>query len=306
MEPVSQPGDRPDRDALRVDRDAPRDPRMTVLEHLQELRKRLRNAGLVFAATTLASSFFTMHLFDLLSRPVVSALRQLGQEPVLIKLTPSEGFWVQVKLALVLGIATALPLACWELWKFIAPGLYRRERRLVAFMTAATVGCFAGGAIFGYTLLSRTTHLFLLGTGMQVPGDGGAVIRNMLSMSGVADFQITLLLGCGVAFELPVVLGLLGWLGLIGARGMWRFNKYALVLAAVAGALLTPGADVYAQLLLAGPLYVLYNLSIGVVWLIERRGRPASHLDTPLMLLIASWPALRRRRWPRGSSPATS
>jgi Sec-independent protein secretion pathway component TatC len=79
------------------------------------------------------------------------------------------------------------------------------------------------------------------------------------------------------------------------ARGMWRFGKYALVLSAVAGAVLTPGGDVYTQLLLAGPLFALYNLSIGIVWLIERRRRTAADIESPLLLLVAAWPVLRRR-----------
>jgi len=122
---------------------------------------------------------------------------------------------------------------------------------------------------------------------------GGIEVRNALSLEAVCDFQITMLLGAGVAFELPVVLGALGWLDLVSARGLWRFNRYALVLAVVAGAVLTPGTDVYSQLLLAGPLYALYNVSIGIVWLIQRGERRES--ESPLLLLLAAWPALRRR-----------
>jgi sec-independent protein translocase protein TatC len=272
------------------------DRRMSLVEHLQELRLRLRNAMLVLVGAGIAASFFANDFFHLLARPVVQALRQLGQPPTIIKLSPSEGFWVQLKLSLVLGLAVALPLIFWELWKFVAPGLYRREKRLALVMTGATVACFLGGAVFGYTLLSRTTHLFLLSAGVQAAApEGGMVIVNMLTMENVANFQVTMLLGCGVAFELPVVLGLLGWLGLLTARGMWSFNKYALVLAALGGAVLTPGGDAYAQLMLAVPLYLLYNLSILVVWAIERRRQVLPDGDSPLFLLIAAWPVLRRR-----------
>jgi Sec-independent protein secretion pathway component TatC len=103
-----------------------------------------------------------------------------------------------------------------------------------------------------------------------------------------------MLLGCGVAFELPVILGLLGCLGLVSARGMWSFNKYALILAAAGGAVLTPGADAYSQVMLAVPLYVLYNISIAVVWIIEKRRKSLPDLDSPLLLAVAAWPALRR------------
>jgi sec-independent protein translocase protein TatC len=267
--------------------------RMTFLEHLQELRVRLRNAGVVFLVATIVSAFWAWDFFQLLARPVIAALVALGEPPVIIKTAPAEGFWVQLKLALVLGIAAALPLIFWELWKFVAPGLYRREKKLALAFTAATVICFAAGAAFGYTLLSKTTHLFLLGSGVQVPlpGETGAIVKNMLTMDAMVNFQITMLLGTGVAFELPVVLGLLGWLGLINARAMWRFNRYALVLAVVAGAVLTPGADAYSQVILAGPLFLLYNLSIGLVWLIQRR--QASVTDSPLLVLLAAWTAAR-------------
>ena len=89
----------------------------------------------------------------------------------------------------------------------------------------------------------------------------------------MADFLILTLAGCGVAFELPVVLAILGAMGMISARGLWRFSKYALILSAVAGAVLTPSTDPFTQILLAGPLYMLYNISILFVWLIERARR---------------------------------
>jgi sec-independent protein translocase protein TatC len=274
--------------------------RMSLVEHLQELRVRLRNSMLVLAAAALAASFFAYDFFQFLARPVSQALRALGQPATIVKLTPAEGFWVQVKLSLVLGIAVALPLIFWEMWKFVAPGLYRREKSLALAVTGATVVCFLGGAIFGYALLSKTTHLFLLGSGVQVPVAGAApaaetlTIVNMLTMESVANFQIMMLLGCGMAFELPVLLSLLGWLGLISARGMWRFNRYALVLAALGGAILTPGSDAYSQLMLAVPLYALYNLSIAVVWAIERRRKTAPDADSPLLLLVVAWRAMAR------------
>jgi sec-independent protein translocase protein TatC len=278
--------------------ETPEPGRMTLLEHLQELRVRLRNSMIVLLVAAVGASFFAMRFFDFLVQPVEGALRALHQQPTIVKLTPGEGVWVQIKLSLLLGFAVALPLVFWELWKFIAPGLYRREKTLALGLTGATVACFLGGAVFGYTLLSKTTHLFLLASGVQMPAPGGTgmIVINMLTMESVADFQITMLLGCGVAFELPVVLGVLGWMGLFSARGLWRFNRYALVLAAVGGAVLTPGADVYSQVILAVPLFVLYNVSIVVVWLIERRRGSAPEVESPLLLLLAAWRAARHVR----------
>lgn len=115
-----------------------------------------------------------------------------------------------------------------------------------------------------------------------------------LTLENVVNFQITLLLGSGAAFELPVVLGVLGWLGVVSAGGLGRFNRCALVLAAVVGAVLTPGTDIYAQLLMAGPLYVLYNLSIGIVWVVGRRHR--ADADPSLLLLLVAGLSARRAR----------
>jgi sec-independent protein translocase protein TatC len=267
--------------------------RMSVLEHLQELRKRLRNAAIVLVVSGIAASFWAERFFQFLTRPVERALSQLEKPPIVVQTTPTEGFWVRLKLSLILGLAVALPLIFWELWKFVTPGLYRREKKLALGLTAATVLCFLGGATFGYTLLSKTAHVFLLSSFVQVHRPGDITVQLMLGLEAVCDFQIAMLLGTGVAFELPVVMAALGWLGLVTARGLWRFNRYALVLSVVAGAVLTPGTDVYSQVLLAGPLYVLYNLSIGIVWLIERGARRET--ESPLLLLLAAWPVMRRR-----------
>ena len=98
-------------------------------------------------------------------------------------------------------------------------------------------------------------------------------IEPMVKMEELVGFMLAMLLGTGVAFELPVVLGVLGWLGLVTARRLWKFNKYALILSAVVGGILTPGPDVLSQMLMAGPLFGLFQLSIVVVWLIERARR---------------------------------
>jgi len=240
-----------------------------------------------------------------------------------------------------MSILVASPFIFWELWKFIAPGLYRKEKKLAGGVTAATALCFVGGALFGYFALTKTASYYLIAMPMPdeqmkecdqkheaeakaraerikaraarkdtagvaeaaeptkpdlakpdlakpdpaKPDPGTALgevdedqkirlrIDPMQSMEAVSNFQIMMLAGCGVAFELPVVLSLLGLLGLISAGGLWRFNKYALVLSAVVGGVLTPSPDVISQLLLAGPLYALYNISIVIVWFVERARR---------------------------------
>jgi sec-independent protein translocase protein TatC len=101
----------------------------------------------------------------------------------------------------------------------------------------------------------------------------GFQIKPVIMMDEVVGFMAAMLLGTGIAFELPVVMAVLGWLGIVKARQLWKFNRYALILAAVVGGVLTPGPDVLSQMLMAGPLFGLYNISILVVWMIEKGAR---------------------------------
>ena len=250
------------------------DARMTFVEHLYDLRKRLRNAALIFIVVTIGSFFFAQNYFELLTRPARMAwIAALKREPKFVFTNPTEPFWVYTKLSMYAALCVASPLIIWEIWKFVAPGLYRKEKRLALLVTIATAVCFIGGAIFGYTLISKPALTFLFGLSEAVSGPLPFKIEPFVRMEEMVGFMLSMLLGSGAAFELPVVLGVLGWLGLVNARGLWRFNKFALILSAVVGGVLTPGPDILSQLMMAGPLFGLFNLSIVLVWLIERARR---------------------------------
>ena len=256
------------------DRKAVEDARMTFVEHLYDLRKRLRNAALIFIVVTIGSFFFAEKYFELLTRPArVAWTAALKREPVFVFTNPTEAFWVYTKLAMYAALIVSCPFIIWEIWKFIAPGLYRKEKRMALTVTIATAMCFVGGAIFGYVLISKPALTFLFGLSEAFTGPLPFKIEPMVKMEEMVGFMLAMLLGTGVAFELPVVLAVLGWLGLVTSRGLWKFNKYALILSTVVGGVLTPGPDVLSQLLMAGPLFGLYNLSILLVWMIERARR---------------------------------
>jgi sec-independent protein translocase protein TatC len=265
------PGQEAERDP---DRKAVDDARMSFLEHLSDLRKRLRNAALIFVAAMIASFFFFKQYFDLLTRPArVAWTAALGREPVFVFTSPTEPFWVYTKLAMYGALVVASPFIIWELWKFVAPGLYKKEKRLALLVTVSTAVCFIGGALFGYVLISKPALTFLFGLSETFTGPLPFKIEPMVKMDEMVGFMLAMLLGSGAAFELPVVLSVLGWMGLVSARGLWRFNKFALILSALVGGILTPGPDVLSQLLMAGPLFCLFNLSIVLVWMIERARR---------------------------------
>jgi sec-independent protein translocase protein TatC len=247
--------------------------RMSFLEHLVELRSHLRNAALAFLLATIGSFVFVEHYFDWLTRPVRRGLRAAGHEMNFYARSLTEPIWVYMKLALVGGVLISAPFIFWELWRFVAPGLYRKERRLGILISGATGFCFLGGAAFAYAFMCEPAAYVLSKFCTAFAGDLPFKLDTMLMMEDVANFQVMTLAGTGLAFELPVVLSVLGWMGVISARGLLKFDKYAIVLAFVVGAIVTPSTDPFTQTLLALPLFGLYNLSILVVWLIERAHR---------------------------------
>jgi sec-independent protein translocase protein TatC len=252
--------------------------RMSLLEHLGELRSRLRNAAIALLLAMIGSFILVERYFDWLTRPVRKGMRaalpkEAGDSLNFYAKSLTEPFWVYMKLAIIGGLIVAGPFVFWELWKFVAPGLYRRERRLAILITGATAGCFAGGAVFAYFVLCEPAAYFLTKLLTSFQGDTHFHLAPMIMMDEVANFQMLTLAGCGLAFELPVVLSIMGWIGLISSRGMFKFNRYAVVLAVFLGGVLTPSTDPFTQCLLATPIFLLYNLSILVVWLIERARR---------------------------------
>jgi sec-independent protein translocase protein TatC len=246
--------------------------RMSFIEHLAELRLRLRNSAIIFLVWMCIGFVFVKKFFEFLMRPTVHAwtVALHGTEPQFHFLSPTEPFWVYTKLAMYGALLISSPFIFWELWKFVAPGLYRKEKRMALAVTVASAVCFIGGALFGYFVLCTPALTYMLSFAEQLQG---FKIEPTITMNDAVGFMTAMLLGTGVAFELPVIMGLLGWLGIVKARQLWRFNKYALILSTVVGGVLTPGPDVLSQVLMAGPLFLLYNVSILIVWMIERAAR---------------------------------
>ena len=195
--------------------------RMSFVEHLAELRLRLRNAALVFLIAVCASFYFVKTYFVILTRPAreawVTALN--GQEPVFRFASPTEPFWVYTKLAMYGALLVASPFVFWELWRFVAPGLYRKEKRMALVVTVATAVCFLGGALFGYLVLCRPALTYMLSFAEIFPGSLPFKIEPAVMMDEVVGFMLAMLLGTGVAFELPVILAVMGWLGIVTAAG---------------------------------------------------------------------------------------
>lgn len=235
----------------------------TFWSHFRELRSRLVKA-LAGAATGAALAYWQWeNLWEWLIGPVT----RKGLDVHFIATSPMETVMTSVKLSLISGIFLSFPWITWQAWRFLAPGLYRNERRLFLGAFVGFVVMFIVGAAFCYVAV-LPAGLSFLANYMD-----GAVAQSWRQAT-YAAFVIQFLLAFGVMFELPVAVFLLARLDLITSRGMWGFFRYAVVLIFVVAALLTPGPDPVSQLLMATPLIALYMLSIGVCALAAGKGDP--------------------------------
>jgi sec-independent protein translocase protein TatC len=255
--------------------------RMPFLEHLSELRTALRNSAIAVLAMTVIAYIFRAELFALMARPMMSAWSDAQEtsgigRAEMVFTSPIEPFMVLFKLALLAGVFLASPVIFREIWKFISPGLYDRERKWGLTFILASAILFMGGAAFAYQFVLPASYKYFLGYSMHDLGIiksvlGRAIdvhlskpfdIRPMLTMDEYFSLTSMLLLVFGAVFELPLLLSILAMLGVVSAGQLWRFNRYAIVLFAVLGAVLTPGDLVVGQLAMTASLTVLYNLSI--------------------------------------------
>ena len=262
-------------DVARSDTDEIDASRAPLLEHLIELRRRLLYCiaaiGLAFAIAL----YFSEPIFAFLLQP----LKRAGQSTV-IYTQIFEAFFVQVKVAFFAAMMISFPVIANQLWQFVAPGLYRREKRALLPFLLATPLLFLLGASLAYFVAVPLALHYLLG----FQGDVGGVRREALPAVGnYLSFVMQFLFGFGLAFLLPVLLMLLERAGIVTRTGLIKFRRYAIVASTAVAAVLTP-PDLMSQLLLAVPLILLYEIAIIGIWFTERgRAREAGRaVDTEI------------------------
>ena len=225
---------------------------LPVTAHLEELRRRLMICvGSWLVAFALCYSI-SEKLFSLIAEPVQAALPE-GSSLVFINAT--EPFFTYLKVAALGGLLLALPILLWQLWLFVAPGMYGHEKRFALPFVLASCSCFGIGTWFGFRYVFPLVFRFLVTFGT----DGG--MEAMLSMGAYLSLSSKLLLAFGLVFELPIVIFFLARMGIVDHHWLGRHRKYAILLAFVVGAVLTP-PDIISQLSLAGPFMVLYEVGI--------------------------------------------
>ena len=228
---------------------------LPLTEHLRELRERLIRSLLVVVVASCVAYGFIEPIFRFLSIPLMDVLPR-GRS--LIFTSYPEAFFTYLKLAITTGIFAASPWLLYEIWAFVAPGLYAHEKKLVAPFVLFGTFFFAGGAIFGYFVVFPAAFRFLAGYESDI-------LRLYPSISEYFTLTIRLLLGFGLAFELPLILVFLGLIGLIHSKALRKNRKYALLGAFIIAAIFTPTPDVINQTLLALPLLMLYEVSIWIL-----------------------------------------
>jgi sec-independent protein translocase protein TatC len=242
--------------------------RMPFLEHLRELRDRLRNATIAFLLAFIVCWIFSADIYEWLRQPIDAAWMQhkatLGEKPQMFFQSPITPFWLYISVALWAGIFASSPFVFHQLWQFIAPGLYKRERRMGIVFAIGSAVCFVSGALFCYHLALQPLYDFFLGyaDAKRVP---------MLTLTDYLDFTRTMMLAFGAVFELPILILFLSLIGMVTHRGMWKFNRWFIVIAFVVGAVLTPSPDAGSQLMMALPMIALYNMSILIAYIVTKR-----------------------------------
>lgn len=266
------------------DRDEIEDSAAPLIEHLAELRTRLIRALLAFVVAMVLCFTVWNPIFNWLAQPICAALAERGQDCSLVIIKLQEGFITAIQISLFGGFVLAFPFIGYQLWRFIAPGLYRNEKNaFLPFLIASPV-LFVIGASFAYYVVLPLAFDFFLGFQQGVAAQGaeagevvgetapvdadGASIAFMGSMQEYLGLTIKFLLAFGLCFQLPVLLTLMGKAGLVSADGLRGTRKYAVVGILVLAAVVTP-PDVITQVILFVVVYALYEVSIQLVRWVE-------------------------------------
>jgi sec-independent protein translocase protein TatC len=234
---------------------------MPFLEHLEELRWRiLWSLGALLVGVIIGFVIVQqLGVLELLIRPIEPVL----EDQKLIFLGPADAFFITLKLAVVVGLLLALPVIVYHIWAFVAPALLPREKRAIVPALYFGLVLFCLGAALAYFVVLPLTLRFMMGFQSDV-------LEASITATAYLAFVVKLLLAFGIAFELPIVVLVLSVLGIVDAQRLAKGRRYAVVGGVILASFLTPG-DILSTLLMLGPLILLYELSIGLAKMVERR-----------------------------------
>jgi sec-independent protein translocase protein TatC len=240
-------------------------PKASFWAHLQELRKRFVYSVLSIGVGFGVCWYLSDRIFAFMQKPIVETLRRHHFDQHLVYLSPTEPFNLYLKIGLLAGFLLASPFLLYQLWVFVSPALYRHEKRFVVPFLISTVALLLLGALFGYTIVYPAALEFLVGY--------GARFRSTITIGGYADLFLTTILGLALMFEVPVVMGLLGAMGIVSASWLWRNLRYSILVIFIIAGIITPTADILNMSIFAAPMVGLYLLSFAIVWAVDPKRR---------------------------------
>lgn len=224
------------------------DVKMPIVKHLEELRTRLVRASIMIGICFAAALYFTKDIIKILKKPLANA--------ELIFISPAEAFWVTFKIAFLVGIIFSLPVVLYELWKFIAPGLKMNERKYGVIFVSSSFVLFVMGLVFCAYLILPFALSFLISYGLDVG------MKPMISAGNYIDFVLKFSIAFGLIFELPLAITILSKMGYIEPQTLSKHRKYAILVAFLVAAILTPTPDIFNQILMAIPIIILFEIGL--------------------------------------------
>jgi len=242
-------------------------PTMGFLDHLEELRKRI-----IYSIISVAVGFFICwwkveRIYDVMQKPIIDALRANGMAEKLVYLNPTEPFNLYLKIAALAGLFLTSPFVLYQVWMFISPGLYRHEKRYVVPFMVSTITLFTCGGYFGYKIVYPAALNFLINFGKQ--------FQPMITIGEYTQLFLSIILGMGLIFEMPILVFFLALMGIVTAGFMWRNFRYSILVIFIIAAIVTPTTDILNMCIFAAPMIALYVFSIFVAWLVHPKQRAA-------------------------------
>ena len=242
-------------------------PAMGFLDHLEELRRRI-----VYSIAAVAVGFFACwwkveKIYDVMQRPIMDALRNNGLVEKLVYLNPTEPFNLYLKIAALAGLFLTSPFVLYQVWMFISPGLYRNEKRYVVPFMVSTIALFSAGGYFGFKIVYPAALNFLISFGKQ--------FQPMITIKEYTELFLSIILGMGLIFEMPILVFFLALMGIVTAGWMWKNFRYSILIIFIVAAIVTPTTDILNMCIFAAPMIALYALSIGIAYLVHPKQRAA-------------------------------
>lgn len=240
-------------------------PAMGFLDHLEELRKRIVYSIIAVAIGTAASWGLRERIYAIMQKPIMEALRAQHLPDKLVYTNPVEPFNLYLKIAMLAGLFLTSPFVLYQVWMFISPGLYRREKRYVVPFMLSTIVLFSLGGYFGYAIAyPRAMDFFVKFNGQFQP---------MITIGEYTQLFLSIVLGMGLIFELPIIVFFLAFMGILSPGFMLKNFRYAILVIFIVAAIVTPTPDVVNMCIFAAPMVALYGLSVAVAWLVHPKQR---------------------------------